>query len=179
MTTPYAGFNTSNPLPVISGYQANPQNYPWRSPYFVDAFASAESPHGPQVTQVPTTIRYYGQTMYPSVAHSPAGWVSTYGVCDTATAFSTSNGGHQNANLGQASHYAPPEAYAYGRDMLLESPSTTESSSGRNTFGELSFGTAGMQAAFMPSYSGTMPESSEYYRPAERGNGEVDFSGEF
>ena len=132
----------------------------------MDAFAS-ESPHGPQVTQVPTTIRYYGQPMYPSaVAHSPVGWISTYSVCDTATAFSTSNGGHQNANLGQASHYAPPEAYAYGRDMLLESPSTTESSAGRNTFGELGFGTAGMQAAFMTPYSGTMPESSEYYRPA-------------
>ena len=157
----YDGFNTSNPVPSITGFQANPQNYPWGSPYLVNAFASGESPDGTQVAQVPApnVSRYYTQTMYPSVPPSTLGWTSTYSVTDTAAPFGASNGG-QNANLYQASHYVSPEAYAYGRDMVLESPSTMRSSTGRNTFGEMGFGTG-----YMTSYSDTMPEPSEYYRP--------------
>jgi hypothetical protein len=158
------GFNNSSALPSTIGFQANAQNYLFRSPCLVDTFASGESSHGPQVAQFPATSfsQYYGQTVNPSIAPSLLGCVSTYSIANTAASFSASNGSHQNPNLDQASHYAPSEAYAYG----LEFPSTMRPSTDRNSFGELGFGGAGMQPAFMTPYSGTMPESSEYYRPA-------------
>jgi len=135
----------------------------------VDTFAPGESSHGYQVAQAPVTSvsQYYAQTADPSIAPSLLGWTPTYSISDAAASFSALNASHQNANLDQVSHYAPQEAYAaYGRNLLLESPSTTRLSSDRNTFGEFGFGAAGMQAGFMTPYSDTMPESSEYYRPA-------------
>ena len=168
MTTPYDGYSSSSPVPSAIGYQANPQNYSYRPPYLVDAFSSGQSSYGSQAAQVPATSlsRYYTPTVDPSVASSVSGWAPAYRIADASASFSGSNGSHQNANLEQASHYASSEAYAYGRDMSLESPSTMRPSTDGNTYEEFGSETVEMQAAYMTSYSDTMPEPPEYYPPA-------------
>ena len=162
------GYNSSSPIPSATGFQANPQNYLYRPSYLADAYASGQSSYGPQLAQVPATSvsQYYSQAADPSVAPSMLGWASPYSVANTAAPFSTSSGSHQNANFDQASQYPTSEAYAYGRGMSLEFSNTTRPSTDRDSFGEFGFGGTGMQTPYMTSYPSTMPESSDYYRPA-------------
>jgi hypothetical protein len=166
-TNPYNNFDGTSPLASVTGFPANTQNYPYGLPYHTGAFTSQVSPYDPQVAQVPATSvdRNYAQPVDPSVAPSVSAWTSTYSLAGTAATFSPTNGSHQNANVDQVSYYPPPGAYSYRSDMLLESPSSTRSSTDGNTFVGSSYGTAAMQtnSNFMTSYSNTTPGSSEYY----------------
>jgi hypothetical protein len=155
-------------------YSADDKQF-YETSCLVDAFALQDSPRDCQVPQgqssspspcyTPSAIPSVGQEQ--AMSSTAAGWSSDYSTqASFAHHFATSNPtavGVSGTSVDQAAFYSGAPSYEFSPGYLMNSPSSTRSSTEISSMGELSITSTDLQQPFTNSYPQNFSEPGDYY----------------